>query len=429
MADKGRVSQAMQARDEEQDNADNAVAVMRRQRKDVEERVRGAREWFDTVRPKHIDADQFIGLCFGALHRDADLVAAAYINPEPFMVAVSECARLGLVPGDTYHFVAFNSGAGPQITGIVDYRGEIDMIYRAGGQAVYCDVVRENDTFIWRRGEMELPHHVIHAATGDHLGDGKQIGLGDETERGALTGVYAYARLASGALSDVVVMSKSMVMKRRAVAKSTKFWGPAWPEEGPWTPEMWMKTALHVLYDVVPHSAEYLRELLSMAAVIDRHPITAGAAPALPPGNGGTALISAGNGGAAPPLGAQRTAGGGGGGSLAAPPRSSGPTRKTVNEAFNDMFGRAGITDSGDDLKVRLAIVTGLLAPEGAEITAYAVNPGKVPVPAMAAAANRLDQMMTEADAADQDVHAMLLGWAEEIAAAVQAAEDAAAGA
>jgi len=216
----------------------------------IEARVRAARDWFNTVVPSHIDGDQFIAMCIGALRRNHDLMQAATLNPGPFMVAASECARLGLVPGETYHFVAFrNRDTGfSDITGIVDYKGEIDMIYRAGGVlSVHAQVVRAADKFVWRPG-MELPLHEILP------NDSGQLGLADEDERGPLTGVYAYARLADGGFSDVIVMPLSEVAKHEAVAKTDKFW------KGPWRPDMFLKTAIHKLYDRVPHSQEYLAE-------------------------------------------------------------------------------------------------------------------------------------------------------------------------
>jgi hypothetical protein len=136
------------------------------------------------------------------------------------------------------------------ITGIVDYKGEIDMIYRAGGvTAVHCQVVRAGDHFVWRPG-MEIPDHVINENTAG------QLGLADEDARGPLTGVYAYARLRDGGVSEPIVMARSEVMKHKKAAKSKKFW------DGDWEPDMWLKTAVHKLYDRVPHSAEYLRERL-----------------------------------------------------------------------------------------------------------------------------------------------------------------------
>jgi hypothetical protein len=50
-------------------------------------------------------------------------------------------------------------------------------------------------------------------------------------------------------------------MKHKAAAKTPKFW------DGVWEPDMWLKTVLHKLYDRVPHSAEYVKELQRVEAV------------------------------------------------------------------------------------------------------------------------------------------------------------------
>lgn len=225
---------------------------------DVRERITKAKGWFARVVPSHIDPDQFVHIGLGILNKDPRLAGAAIRNPDSFMVALSECARLGLVPGETFHLTWFtdnSSPAGISIVGMVDYKGEIDMMYRAGGVvSVHCQVVRAHDQFRWRPG-MDLPYHVIDS------NDFGQEGLADESERGPLTGVYAWAKLMDGDLSDVIVMPKSEVMKHRAAAKTMKFW------EGTWEQDMWLKTALHKLFDRVPHSAEYMREKLKAQAV------------------------------------------------------------------------------------------------------------------------------------------------------------------
>jgi hypothetical protein len=95
---------------------------------------------------------------------------------------------------------------------------------------------------------MELPLHEILA------NESGQVGLADEDDRGPLTGVYAYARLTAGGYSEPIVMSLSEVKKHEDVAKTDKFW------RGPWRPDMFLKTAIHKLYDRVPHSQEYLAE-------------------------------------------------------------------------------------------------------------------------------------------------------------------------
>jgi len=248
----------------------------------IEARIRKARDWFDTVCPPQVNADQFVALAMGYVRKNDSLLAAAAMNPGSFMSALSECASLGLTVGRTYHLSYFrNTRTGiPDIVGMVDYKGEIEMIYRAAGasglEAVHVDVVRRGgekpDQFTWQRDMMRIPHHVV--------ADG---GLATEAERGPLYAVYAYATFIGGGVSDVVLLTRDQVAKHRDKARTLDFWGPEWPAEGDWTPDMWKKTGIHGLFDVVPHSAEYVAEMLRSAAAVASAPPAAIAPPSAPP--------------------------------------------------------------------------------------------------------------------------------------------------
>jgi recombination protein RecT len=193
---------------------------------------------FATVLPTHIKSDQWIRLTRGILRRDEKLAAVAKRNPGSFLAAVLDCARLGLEPGVTYHLVPF----GGEIVGIVDYTGEIELIYRAGAvSSVKAEIVHANDTFEFDPS-MPRPHHVIDWFGGD---------------RGAMIGVYAYAEMKDGGTSRVVVMNRAAVEKVKAVSKTAKKPDSPWQQ---WEDRMWLKTAVHQLANWVPTSAEYIRE-------------------------------------------------------------------------------------------------------------------------------------------------------------------------
>lgn len=214
---------------------------------------------FATVLPAHIKADTFVRLSQGLLRRNPDLATAAQANPASFLAALLDCARLGHEPGtDQYALTWFkNTKTGkPDIVGIEQYQGEIERMYRAGAvQSVKCEIVRFRDDFAWAPTRMKVPHHEFNA-------------LASDESRGELTGVYAYAHMIGGALSQVVVMGRDEIMRHKAVAKTTKFW------EGPWEPSMWKKTAIHELEKWVPTSAEYLRERLRSSAEASRVAVT-----------------------------------------------------------------------------------------------------------------------------------------------------------
>jgi recombination protein RecT len=230
---------------------------------ETEARVEKALGWFARVVPRHVDAEQYVAMAIGVLRRKPKLAEAAWTNPQSFMWALSECARMGLVPGDTYHPVPFwnSKESRYEITGIVDYKGEVDMMYRSGGvSSVHCQLVRGGPTahspdhFRWQP-TMELPEHVI-----------ADDGLADAEDRGPLRAVYAYARLTTGGISEVAVLNRMEVMRARDSAKTKDFWGPEWPEEGENTAMMWRKTGVHRLWWSVPHSSEYVAERMRAEA-------------------------------------------------------------------------------------------------------------------------------------------------------------------
>ena len=211
------------------------------------ELVRQSRSWFATIVPSHIDANAFVALTLACLRKNPKLAAAAVQNPQSFMAALSECARLGLVPGDTYHLVPFGS----EITGITDYTGEIELIYRAGAvSSVKAEIVYRKDHFRYTT-DMDRPEHAP-----DWFG-----------ERGELIGAYAYAVMKDGATSKVVVYSKAEIDRVKAVSKTSGRSDSPWNQ---WYDRMALKTVIHRLEHFVPTSAEYRREQLRAAAEVSQ---------------------------------------------------------------------------------------------------------------------------------------------------------------
>jgi recombination protein RecT len=213
---------------------------------------------FRLVLPTHIKPEQWVRVAQSVMRRDPKLAAAARKNPGSFLSAMLRCAHLGLEPGETFHLLPF----GNEITGITDYKGEIELMYRAGEvTSVVAEVVHQDDQFDWVPGAMDRPHHTY-----DHFGD-----------RGEMIGVYAYALLRSGAVSRVVVMGKAEVMRHKAISKTGNRSDSPWQK---WPEAMWLKTAVHELRKWVPTSPEYRQELLrSQAAVEDISPALAGELP------------------------------------------------------------------------------------------------------------------------------------------------------
>lgn len=199
---------------------------------------------FSLVLPSHIKVDQWVRVAQGVLRRDPKLAKAALANPGSFLSAMLRCAHLGLEPGETYHLVAF----GNEVTGITDYKGEIELIYRAGEVVkVEAQVVHDNDQFDYRPGEMDRPIH-----SPNWFGD-----------RGEMVGAYAYGVMRSGAVSRVVVMGREEIEKHRAVSRSANAKDSPWQK---WEPAMWLKTVVKQLRNWVPSSAEYRSEMLRSEA-------------------------------------------------------------------------------------------------------------------------------------------------------------------
>lgn len=193
------------------------------------------------VAPSHVNPDKLYRTMIGLLRGNDDLARAAASNPGSFMSAVFECAELGHRPGDTYHFVVF----GNQITGIEDYKGEIERMYRAGAVvSVKAEIVYANDVYEFDEQTMDRPLH-------------KRDRFAGKSTRGRMVGVYAYAVMRGGALSRVIEMGEEEVNEHKAAARGANGANSPWNK---WPRSMWLKTAVHELAKWVPTSNEYLTD-------------------------------------------------------------------------------------------------------------------------------------------------------------------------
>lgn len=195
---------------------------------------------FAAVLPSHIKAETWVRLAQGALRRDRNLAKAAASDPGSLMSALLEAARLGLEPGTPEFYL---TPRGNKVLGITGWKGEIELIYRAGAvSSVIAEVVYSNDGFDYQPGH-GTPNHTV-----DWFGD-----------RGSVRGAYAYAVMKDGAISKVAVVGPAEI--KRAMDAS----GTATSSHSPWKTDyaaMVLKTAVHRLASWVPSSAEYRREQL-----------------------------------------------------------------------------------------------------------------------------------------------------------------------
>lgn len=207
---------------------------------------------FDAVLPRHIEAKSFVGLAESALYRDDNLMKAAENNPQAFYGALMRAASLGHRPGsEEFYLVPRKIKGRMEVQGIEGYRGIVERMYRSGAVAsVIVREVCEQDSFEFVEGVMDKPRHEI-----DWFGDA----------RGDMIGVYAYAVMTTGAVSRVVILSKSDVMAAKARSDGAK------SEYSPWNRDeraMWWKTAARRLEPWVPTSVEFFKERVRAASEV-----------------------------------------------------------------------------------------------------------------------------------------------------------------
>ena len=110
---------------------------------------------FGEVLPSHIKATTWVRLAQGALKKGKkvgdqfELEIAAKNNPQAFLLALRDAARLGLEPGtDEYYLTPRKVRGQTEILGIVGYQGFIELMYRAGAissvvaECVYAKAVK-----------------------------------------------------------------------------------------------------------------------------------------------------------------------------------------------------------------------------------------------------------------------------------------------
>ena len=197
--------------------------------------------------PSHMreDGDAFLTAFITQVAQNQALTRAAMQNAAGLMATVQEAARLGLVPGSPDYYLV---PRGNQVTGMVSYRGEMELMRRTGRVRDFGHMlVRERDRFEWR-GVTELP--LLQEAP--------------EGERGDLKYAIAWAEYRDGTRSSIVRVD------RDRIAAAKKASGSARSSASPWVQHeaaMWRKTAFHELSLIVGTSAEERRpEALAAAA-------------------------------------------------------------------------------------------------------------------------------------------------------------------
>jgi recombination protein RecT len=210
------------------------------------------RDRFAEVLPSHISRPEvWIRVAQSALKKGKrlpngqfELERAAANNPAAFMAALLEAARLGLDPGtDEFYLTCRPIKGRDEILGIVGYQGYIELMYRAGAvDSVVVEVVRMNDRFRYFPGRDEIPDHEVDW----------------DQDRGGLRLAYGFCRMNGGAVSKVIVLSRTDIDAIKAKSPTAGSEYSAWntnPES------MWLKSVARRLRKWVPTSAEFRSEM------------------------------------------------------------------------------------------------------------------------------------------------------------------------
>lgn len=192
--------------------------------------------------PKTMTADRMARIVLTECRRNPALLDT---NKESFLGAILQCAQLGLEPGSALghcYLIPFGNGRAkdgkPNCQLIIGYRGMIELARRSGQIVSICAyTVHDKDDFSWQLGLDPLIHHVPSP----------------DADRGAMTYVYAVAKLKDGGV-QFEVMSRAEVESVRNQSKAGK--------SGPWVShfeEMAKKTVIRRLFKYLPVSIEAAR--------------------------------------------------------------------------------------------------------------------------------------------------------------------------
>lgn len=349
------------------------------------------------------------------------LMSAALANPDSLVFAMTDCAARNLIPGEEYWFVPFRDtqhGGPPVVTGMPGWKGELQQIYRSGMvEAVVCEVVYEGDHFKWLPTKMRVPEHEPADVSHDAR---------------FLRKVYAFAHLRGGGTTYPVVLGLHEIEIIESHSKAPRdFW-----QNPKWRHRMLLKSALHMLYDRVPHSAAYNTALVeAFAEAADRFPQLA-----IGGSDDDGADLTAGPAGAAAASGVQVPAAVPGKAERPVPPGAPGngrPEPQTPSEppappadgeakasarTWNRLRARFARADlAGDEHgDLRLVIIGALASGHYREVT----EESRLPEAEALYAIRQFDKLQADAEKAGQDLAGVLRGVHDRAVAGRDAAAD-----
>lgn len=134
---------------------------------------------------------------------------------------------------------------GDQATFQIGYKGYVTLFFRAGVKKIYSDIIREKDTYSLVDGELT---HTI------------DMTLGKE-ERGAAIGAYVRATLPSGETVVKYMNAKDIIAHAKRFSKSFTKSDSPWNSKNDPELNMWKKTVLLQLSNVLPKNDELVRAM------------------------------------------------------------------------------------------------------------------------------------------------------------------------
>lgn len=243
---------------------------------------------FASVLPSHVKPETWVRLAQGALrkgkrinapnpkdpdhanHGRFELEVAAANNPGVFLASLLDAARLGLDPGtEGYYLTPRRVGREKrlEILGIVGYQGYVELMYRAGAvSSVVVKAVRANDEYEFIPGSIDY-HQPPRWVGPQEVPFHRYPAFARDSVRGDLLGVYAYARMKDGAISQVVELDQDDIDRVKRVNPAS---GGEYSPWANWEESMWLKSAARQLRKWVPTSAEFLREQARALAEANR---------------------------------------------------------------------------------------------------------------------------------------------------------------
>lgn len=158
-------------------------------------------------------------------------------SQESLINAIMCCVACKIYP-NTPSGEAYLIPYGKEVQFQLGYKGVVTLLYRAGVDSIYADIVRKNDHFEYELGlNPRLEHKPIMAGP-----------------RGEAIACYVVAVLNGEKVYKV--MSKDEIMNFKNFSQAAKFAGSPWDESKDPELNMWKKTVLKQLSKFLPSNEE-----------------------------------------------------------------------------------------------------------------------------------------------------------------------------